>query len=105
MINPQWLSKLRHCGRAFPDESVACELVSLMGSQTMPGQYSQSTLTSLQNDWNLVRSSAVTPGRSGQRNESQHRQSTVEKKTVQPRNEPKTPQVKRTYTEPQVTGI
>ena len=45
-ISPQWLSELR---RLWPSVSwwVACELISLIGSHTMPGQHSQPTRTLL----------------------------------------------------------
>ena len=45
-VSPQWLSELRRMWPRAP-WLVACELVSLIGSHTMPGQHSQQTPTSL----------------------------------------------------------
>ena len=45
-ISPQWLSKLRWLWPSIPRWAV-CELVSLMGSNTMPGQQGQPTLALL----------------------------------------------------------
>ena len=45
-ISPQWLSELRWLWACFPWQ-IACKPVFLLGSYTMPGQYSQPTLTSL----------------------------------------------------------
>ena len=74
-IGSQWLSEQRWLWPSVP-WWVACELVSLLGSHTMPGQHSQPTPTLLgqgcldvnchlhfwQNDWGLLHATVVTWG-------------------------------------------
>ena len=45
-IGPQWLSKLRWLWLSVPCQ-IVCELISLIGSHTIPGQHYQPNLTSL----------------------------------------------------------
>ena len=78
----QWLSELRQLWMSVP-WWVACELISLMGSHTVPEQQSQSTPTSLGQGYNVCL--AVPPTYTSNRgveqtlNKSQHWMFTPEK--------------------------
>ena len=95
-ISPQWFIGLRWLWTTVPRwEGLACELISLMGSHTVPGQHSQSTLTSLgqncmhdcvavtchlhlwQDDQGLLHATVVT-GVQQIPNKNQHRKLTLE---------------------------